>query len=196
MGALRAPPAPLGLLVRIRCRRGLLAVAMAVLSGAAAASVYVFWRANHGHAVETCSERAQAGRRWSLALDAISSVKFDSNRIVISGQRLHAGVGEWWFETAVVEHAFPLTVMPDNQWVLEDSRYTESESEVRVRRRSDGKSICVLLPRGAARPLIASGRSPRGEMIAVVAGDWKIGPESYLAILNVDMTRELPLLGK
>ncbi len=162
-------------------RRGFLTVGAIVLTTAGAVFAYALWRYRSGYSVEQCGDGVSAGRRWNVNLDAVTDVNIDANRIIIKGQRLHDGIGQWWSESTVAEHVLPYTAAPDHAWILAENRYTQ----IVVRNVDDDRRICALLPEGAAKPRVASGQGPRGAIVVIAAGDWKTGPESYVAILNV-----------
>lgn len=170
--------------MQVKIGRRLIAVAAMVVTVTAVIVAYQAWRERYGYPVLPCAGGPPVGRRWNVDLQVVTSLEIAGNRLVVGGQRLRGGLGEWTSEASTAEHLHAEVIAPDKLWDLAGYRYTREGAEVRVFRWSDSRSECVLLPKGSARPMIASGQSRDGPVVVIAAGDWKTGPEAYVAVLE------------
>lgn len=142
--------------------------------------------------VAVCRGTRVRGRYWYVTLATVTSASIEDRKAIARGYTVKGfPFGSWTQEPAFAEHPLPDVELRDDPaaWFLFASTYQADGTEVRLRNKLSDEEVCVVLPKGNATPVVASAVSDQTSFVVVAAGEWKVGPPSYIALLEIPRPR-------
>lgn len=165
----------------------LVAVASLLL---AAVLAYTGWRTREGYAVDSCLSASPVGRRWNIDAEYVKDLDIEGGDVVVSAQfdrgaRGTLGFGKWRTDSFAVRRALPALLESFEPWTVARMVQRTDHTEVYLSNPSLRSELCVRLPGGSDTPLAVGGKTASGRIVAIAAGNAKVGPyRAYVAIID------------